>query len=326
MRENWSRGTELLDFTRAELNQLLQTAFPDKRVLDSSHAEGGLANTNIRVHLSGGGQPLLLRIFVRDPEQAKKELSVSELIADRVPCPRFFYFSSSNPVTGHPYLIREWVEGIRLEKAAPEMARQEIVALGNSVGATLAAIHSYTFQRGGFFDDNLNVAVPIDLGSRGLIEFGRQCLIEGAGEERLGSKLAAELMQFLASEAGLLDEWTGPPCLSHSDFGGSNIIVRKGSAAWKVVAVLDWEFAFSGTPFFDFGNLLRRPLGAIEGFEPAVVDGYVAAGAHLPASWKRMSLLTDLTAWLEFLTRPKISSGIISTARAVISATITNWR
>src|SRR5262249_14591601 len=80
MRENWSRGTELLDFTRAELNQLLQTAFPDKRVLDSSHAEGGLANTNIRVHLSGGGQPLLLRIFVRDPEQAKKELSVSELI------------------------------------------------------------------------------------------------------------------------------------------------------------------------------------------------------------------------------------------------------
>src|SRR5262249_1827416 len=158
--------------------------------------------------------------------------------ADRVPCPRILYFSSSNPVTGHPYLIREWVEGSRLENVAQELARQEIVELADSVGASLAAIHSYTFQHGGFFDDRLSVAVPIDLGSRGLIEFARQCLIEGEGEKRLGSQLAAQLMQFLADEAGLLDEWEGPPCLSHSDFGGSNIIVRKGSSAWQVVAVL----------------------------------------------------------------------------------------
>ena len=325
VRENWNRGTELLEFTRVELDNLIQAAFPDERVLDSSYAEGGLANTNICIQLSHAEKPVLLRMFVRDPEQAKKEYKLSELIGERVPCPRALYFSSSNPVTGHPYLIREWTDGRRLETVVPGVASHELIELAHSLGATLAAIHSHTFERAGFFDGDLNVAVPLDLGSRGLIEFAHECLIARAGGQRLGSELTAELMQFIASEAGLLDEWTGPPCLTHSDFGGSNILVRHESSAWKVVGVLDWEFAFSGTPLFDFGNLLRRPLGIIEGFEESVAQGYIAAGGQLPASWRQMSLLTDLTAWLEFLVRPNINSGVIATAQSVISTTIANW-
>ncbi len=326
MRENWNRATEQLEFSPPELERLVKAAFPDKRVLDSAYTQGGLANTNIRVRLSDSEQPVLLRVFVRDPDQARKEYKIHELIAERVPAPRVLYFSPSNPVTGHPYLIREWTEGSRLEEVASGLELEDRTRLARSLGATLAAIHSHTFTRAGFFDGDLNVVIPVDLGSGGLIEFARRCLTEGPGGERLGTELAAELMRFIAREGSLLDEWAGDPCLTHSDFGGSNILVRCESTGWNVVAVLDWEFAFSGAPFFDFGNLLRQPLGALEGFEESVGQGYMAADGRLPESWRRMSLLTDLTAWLEFLTRPNAGSGVRATAQSVISTTIANWK
>jgi aminoglycoside/choline kinase family phosphotransferase len=46
---------------------------------------------------------------------------------------------------------------------------------------------------------------------------------------------------------------TGVRQLVHADFNPKNILVRGASVA----AVLDWEFAFSGTPLFDVGNMLR---------------------------------------------------------------------
>ncbi len=36
----------------------------------------------------------------------------------------------------------------------------------------------------------------------------------------------------------------GPHCLVHSDFNGTNILVRDG----RITGVLDWEFAFAGPP------------------------------------------------------------------------------
>ena len=45
--------------------------------------------------------------------------------------------------------------------------------------------------------------------------------------------------------------------LVHGDFGAANILVRQVQGAWQVAAVIDWEFAFAGTPLFDLGHFLR---------------------------------------------------------------------
>ena len=149
--------------------------------------------------------------------------------------------------------------GVTLETVAPGLADEDLVSLGRSLGRLLASIHGIAFERAGFLDARLAVAEPIDLGLEGLRGFLHRCLVEGVGGERLGSQLTAALLTYVERQGSRLEAWLGRPCLTHADFNGSNILVRRVGAAWEVAAVLDWEFAFSGTPAVDFGNLLRPP-------------------------------------------------------------------
>lgn len=325
MRDGWNRATAILELTREELNKLIEPAFPGQEVIEHEHTKGGLANTNIRLRLSQRERCVLLRLFVRDPQQAEKEYRLSALIDGIVPCATAIYFSRDNAITNHPYLILDWIDGERLETVAFNLKSEEVCEVGKSVGAALASVHSIHFPQAGFLDNHLKIPQALNMGGDGLIAFANQCLREDLGGARLGRELTETVMSFVEQEAHLLDSWNGRPCLSHSDFGGSNILVNLVDSSWKVTAVVDWEFAFSGTPFFDFGNLLRKPLGVLPGFAESVYQGYTGAGGTLPGEWRRMSLLADLTAWFEFLTRPAAGERLIDDAKSMIVETMTNW-
>ena len=86
-----------------------------------------------------------------------------------------------------------------------------------------------------------------------------------------------------------------------------------------VSGILDWEFAYSGSSLADIGHILRPPLGLINQFEQNLIDGFVENGGLLPVSWKVMSKLLDLLAWVEFLNRPNSRVNVINSARKVIS-------
>ena len=101
------------------------------------------------------------------------------------------------------------------------------------------------------------------------------------------------------------------------------MLVRETAAGWRVAAVLDWEFAFAGAPFFDFGNLLRPPLGNLAGFAEAVADGYRKTGARMPAGWRELARIADLTAWADFLNRADATPALVADARRMIAATVT---
>lgn len=326
MRDKWNRDSAVLQFSKAQLNEFIEPAFPGSSVLECQETTGGLANTNIRLHLNSQTEPILLRIFVRDSKQAGKEWRINSLVHKTVPTPMFFHFGTENEFTGHPYILMEWIEGVRLEEIIGTVEPSALAVLAQSVGSALAAIHRFKFEHFGFFESDLNISEPIDIGSHGLMDYANHCLKDGVAGERLGADLTRKVLDFLQSEAHLLDEWQGAPCLAHSDFGGSNILVNQSSEGWNVAAVLDWEFAFSGTPFFDFGNLLRAPHGTIPGFGDGVAEGYVKAGGELPEKWRQMSLLTDLTAWFDFLMRKDPGANLIADAQRVVSQTIDEWR
>lgn len=322
MRENWNRATQTLEFTIDELTKMIAPILPERKVVASFYTQGGLANTNIRLKLSGTKTPMILRVYTRDPVQAEKEVRIYHRIAGKVPAPAVYYYSPTNPVSGHPYTLMQLMEGDRLETLVDGLDSSWSVEVGRSVGSALAAIHSVTFDQAGFLDPQLNVATPITMGGAGLVEYGESCTNQDIVRQRLGDRLSEDLIRFMKNGAVLFDQWNGPACLTHCDFGGSNILVEKYPQGWKVTAVLDWEFAFSGNPFMDFGNLLRDPLGSVEGFEQAVYEGYTANGGALPAEWRRMSRLADLTAWLEFLTRPEAGDRLIYDCRSMIEKTM----
>ncbi len=322
MRDGWTRGTPVLALDAAAAEALITPAVPGARVTEVFAIEGGLANTNLRLTLAGRDSPLLLRLYQRDPAQARKEWALHRRLSGSVPVPAILHAADDNAITDGPYAVVEWIEGVHLGRIVPTLASDTRRDLGQDIGRVLAAIHNVTFPTAGFLDADLQVAQPLDAGKEGLSGFLRLCLVDGRGGGRLGPELTQAALAFAEREGPRLDAWTSPPRLTHADFNGSNVLVRETGAGWRVAAVLDWEFAFAGAPFFDFGNLLRPPLGDLDGFADAVADGYRKAGASMPADWRNLARIGDLTAWADFLNRADATPALIADARRMIASTV----
>ncbi|MBS2002362.1 MAG: phosphotransferase [Cyanobacteria bacterium SZAS LIN-5] len=322
MRENWTRADQELTLSESEMQTLLHPVFPNARVLHSQLASGGLSNTNIRVLMHEQKAPVLLRIWTRDASQAEKEFRINSAVHKTVPTPDCFHFSVDNPVNGQPYAIMQWFDAPRLELVAAKLSPGELLQLAKSLGKVLQSIHDYKFSATGMLDNKLKICEPIEIGSAGMIAFARECLIEKRGNSHLSEDFTEKILGFVQHFGPLLDQWKSEPCLVHSDFGGSNILVHDVGKGWEVAAVLDWEFALSGTPLFDFGNLLRPPLGTMQNFAETVAESYTEHGGNLPNDWRRLIRLVDLSAWFDFLSRPNVTNEVVADAKSVIANTI----
>lgn len=323
MRENWSRTQPALLLEPAEVTVLVSAAVPGASALSATPA-GGLANTSLDVRLDRAPWRVLLRLYQRAPAEAWKESAIASLVIGRgVPTARFLHFAETGDVPGRPYAVLEWIDGRPLDAFAARVDDRTLIPLARRIGHVLARIHAITFERAGFFDRQLDIAVPIDLGRDGLLAYLQHCLVDGIGGARLGAPLTARLIRFVEREGHALAAWNAAPCLVHADFNGSNIIVcRNRTTQWQVGAVLDWEYAFAGSPGFDFGNLLRPPLGRRTDFAASLAAGYREGGGHLPDDWRRIAEIADLHAWADLLNRPEIGDAVIADARKRIAATI----
>jgi aminoglycoside phosphotransferase (APT) family kinase protein len=324
MREDWSRDEPEIGLDRAAIWRLLAPAFPAAQIDDFKPARGGLTNTNIEVGLSAPPSRVNLRLYQGNPKEAGKEAALNALLLRQgVPTARFLHFGETNPVTGEPYAILDWVEGARLASLSRGLDQRNQEALGLCVGAVLAGIHAIRFEAPGFLDAELRVCAPVDFSSDAVLGFLRGCRDSGALRARLGPQLADRLLLFVERQGHRLDAWLGEPRLVHADFNATNILARRDqNRAWRVAAVLDWEFAFAGTPAFDFGNLLRAPLGEEEAFISAVARSYRDSGGVLPDDWRAAASIADLIAWADVLRRDRLGSGLIADAARAIRRAI----
>jgi fructokinase len=111
-------------------------------------------------------------------------------------------------------------------------------------------------------------------------------------------------------------------CLVHGDFNKRNLLARHIAGRWCVAAVLDWEFAVSGSPLGDLGNFLRyeqvsRPLA-----EPHFSTGYLRAGGSLPPDWRRLARLADLIALCESLTHDQMPDAVATEIVELVANTV----
>jgi aminoglycoside phosphotransferase (APT) family kinase protein len=326
VREKWSRAEARLEPKLSSVDALAQRAFPGAKVIAIESALGGLVNSNFKLDLSTttGPRQVLLRYWQRNGQQAAKEEALLNLVAARVPVPAVLALGEADPDFGLPFAFIEWIAGEQLEVVAPRLEGASLTDLGHEVGAVLAAIHSFRFDKQGFFGADLVVPTALDTSLEGLLEWLDQCLRQGPGGDRLGAELTDELFAFVKREGSLLnDAWATQPCLTHSDFNASNILVRQGAGgAWRIAAILDWEFAFAGGPSFDFGNLLRPPVGDLAGFVSGVAQGYRSNGGELPDGWYEASRMADLFSWVDFLSQPHCGPAVIKSARFMIRRVI----
>ena len=309
MRLGWTRSVPVLAPSADEVQAMVRAGLPDARVTGFCNVEGGFANTNIRVDLEKGRA--LLRLYQRDAAQAPKEAAIARTIASTVPVARTLHIGRFEKFH---FALVEWIEGPRLEIAIQTMTPQKRREAGLSVGAALGAIHGIPFEQVGFIDANFKITYAFPEGGEFLLGFLRGSFIEGQANALLGPQLARAAMDYAAANRDL--KWGGEPCLVHSDFNGSNILMR----GTGIAAIIDWEFGMAGRPDIDFGNLLRNHPDEI--FLAGVVEAYRAMGHTLPQNWRKLARLSDLVAWADILSRPGIHQSVADTARIAIAETV----
>ncbi len=322
MKQHWQRGAEFLVLDIAALNALIEPVFPGREVEDARPVDGGLSNTNYRLVISGCESPVRLRIFVTRPESAALEAALCSYVRPRVPAPRILYHSFTNPFTGHPYAVMEWLPGIALDDLPAQAGPDDVALVAHQIGAVLAEIGSYKFAAAGFLDSALEIAAPMDLNGKVFRSYIKRDLAGGQVEARLGRELTRELWRFVTGASPILDDLDEAPCLVHGDFDGSNILVNRVGDQWRVSGVVDWEYAIAATPLVDLGKILRPPFGDIESFECSLIEGFQSHGGVLAREWKRACRLLDLLNWVSFLNRSAAGPEVIESSREMILRTI----
>ncbi|MBS2537254.1 phosphotransferase [Catenulispora sp. NF23] len=163
-----------------------------------------------------------------------------------------------------------------------------------------------TFSRPGFFADaGLSVRPGLPW-SRQLPEFVAQCM-EAAPEERLDAATRRAWAKLCSAHAPALVGVDNQARLVHSDLNPKNILVTRARGGWRVDAVLDWEFSFSGSPYADAANMIRFRADAPEefraGFRAAFAE-HLSADLHPGRDWLYLGRVMDMFALSDLVTRP----------------------
>jgi aminoglycoside phosphotransferase (APT) family kinase protein len=286
------------------------------RVIRQVAVSGGRANTNLHLSLDVAPWNVLLRVYQRDPGQAAKEFRLDQILRDAgVPTARFLAPIALDEPTGLTYAVLDWIDGERLDLSVPG---SHDLAAGQAVGEALARVHRIDIGPAGFLSPDSRPLSAITSGGEAMARYIHACIVEGPGAARLGPELTRRLVMFVAEQGDRLADWACGPGLVHGDCNPSNFIMRDGGVA----ALLDWEFAFSGAAIFDFGNLLRPPIGLSAEFAEGLAAGYRAGGQILPRHWFALARLADLYAWADFLGRAVVAREVVADARQMVAETL----
>ena len=282
-----------------ELDRWLEAVLPGQWATGQARLGGGYRNRNTRLDLDDG-ESVVLRQY--EVDEASRICAVEAALLKRLrgvaPVPPLIATDPDGSAAGQPVLLTEFVPGTPL--AAALAGPGDHAGLGRAAGRALAAIGTVSFASGGFFIDGTLEPSAEEL-TGGLAEFVDTSLAAGPAPDVLSPAELDGLRALAAADEPFAARAAGASQLVHSDFNPKNLLV---AADGSVSAVLDWEFAFSGSPLTDIGNMLRFREDYPPRFGGAFIAGYQDAGGRLPPDWREISEALDLYALADFLTRP----------------------
>jgi aminoglycoside phosphotransferase (APT) family kinase protein len=309
---------------------LVAQAFPQRQISRAEHLSGGRINTNLKLTFSTGEPPAVLRFHKKGSAACAKETQVLELIKSTVPVPEIFYVDSEGVDGSEPFSIIEFVEGLTFQQLKRTGNLEAIHQAASSVGATLAAIGRYSFLKPGSLivtnKAQLEIGDPFTKTMDPISEILDIILESDLAQRRLGAELTRRLHDFMRAWAPSLPDITNVSQLVHSDYGNRNILVNEVNAKWQVAAVLDWEFAFSGSPLLDVGNFLRYDSVRQPLREPYFSRSFVEHGGELPENWRQVVRVIDLTALVECLSHDYLPDDVVSEILTLINSTLDDCR
>ena len=306
----WFRAEPRRTLARAIAARIVQAAFPGSRLLSMAPFAGGCRNANFKLELDRAPSPVVLRVYEHHSSLCQKEVDLYRLIGPMVPVPEVYYAEPNGWEGMQPFAVFSFIEGVSFREVKRSGDRELIARAAFAVGETVASFGKFQFHRTGWLAPGPAVSSPLLEGADPVPRFVDLCLASRCFQLRATAGLRDRLSALVWSWAPELAELEREPCLVHGDLGKQNVLVRLHGDAWKVSAVLDWEYAITGSPLVDVGHLLRYEGCENRVLEPHFSGGFRESGGRLPESWREIASVLDLAALCESLTHEDLPAAV----------------
>ena len=274
------------------ISRLCKLLRPQSRVTKAERLSGGLSNSSFRVDFQSGDEPIILRIYERDPGACRKELELLCALGRTIPVPDVLHAEPEGFGGEGPFIFLKYVEGITFRQLKATGDRRALQAASYAVGAALGAIGRH----------DLNSLDHVGKGAHTMLENIDSYLTSPELIARTGGTLAGQVRRLVERWAQRLQPVINERRLVHGDFRKQNILVRPEGNAWTVAAILDWECAFTGSPMFDVAVFLRYERAEQPVAEPAFSRGFLDGGGQLRDDWMDLIRIVDLDSLCRSLT------------------------
>jgi aminoglycoside phosphotransferase (APT) family kinase protein len=272
--------------------------------------EGGIMNWNYGIRLSGSPERFVLRFYDRAPASCAREVRILALVRGDLPVPEVLHADVHGTGGYPPFCVLEFIDGISLRELRRRGDAKGLADAVYDAGRLLPRVARHRFPRSGLLSPELAVEDGPFADAR-LADVVEHFVASPVFRRRVDSSLLTRMLDLVRSSEDLLAVRDEGMSLVHGDFNSPNIFVRERRGAWGVVAVLDWEFAFSGSILCDIGNMLRYERPGQSRYEPHFSRGLADGGWAAPDNWFLRARLADLPALCELLTRDDVPDAIV---------------
>ena len=285
-KSNWEKADQNHHISSETIHNMVKLALPSKKLLKNEIISGGCANLNIKIILDNG-QIFILRVYLRDRASAYREQKLAELIKKNIPIPQIYFIGEYKEQI---FAIVEYINGITLREFILNNPNEDIKQVMFEAGKILNKTRQYKFANAGFFDQDLQV-IP---SSESYLKFTKKNL----QHPNIPSNFKIQIGNYLKQYGDFFPK-ENERNLVHADYDPANILVDEINGIWKITAILDWEFAFSGSTLCDVANMLRYAHQMPKIFTEAFLTGL----SDLPKDWELSINLLNLFSLLDCLAR-----------------------
>jgi aminoglycoside phosphotransferase (APT) family kinase protein len=291
-KDDWEKADAFATLSEAEARAM--AAMADVAYRAHEVIAGGCANLNARL-FPDKGPPLILRVYLRDSAAASRERNLAERLQGMVPVPRVL---NTGVYGERSFAVVECAEGVTLRDLLLGRAGiADTAPVLREVGRLLGGLRRVTFDSPGFFDAELRVRPDL---APDFVALAQDYAAHPSVVAALGESVLQRLARLFAEHRADLPG-AEQPSLVHGDYDPANILVAKQDGGWRVSAVLDWEFAFSGSFLWDVGNMLRYAHRLPGAYGEGFIAGIEETGLALPGNWRRSIALTNMLSLLHML-------------------------
>jgi Ser/Thr protein kinase RdoA (MazF antagonist) len=287
----WEKSSLQHEISKSSINKMIKSVLPNAAIKNYHIISGGCANLNIKIELKENKTPFILRIYLRDKNAVFQEQKISNLLKNTLPVPSIIHIGSND---NYQFAILEFMPGIPLRDLLLSDDKCDIQGIMYEVGYMLSVISKHNYP-----DSN-------SLPQESFLDFAKKSLTNTHVISELDPQKISEINYLFYKYKDFLPKTNSQ--LVHGDFDPANILVKKKNGSWKVSAILDWEFSFSGSTLYDVANMLRYAHHMPLEFSSAFIKGLQDNNFILPHNWLISTHILNIFSLLDFLQRPDLQN------------------